>query len=114
MASSRGTSNGPDTVDVASVMRAFEEMNCVHLVVTLRTCKGEETPDFWLEGKALSWHDTNGVRQLLAYQSVKCGSTGLKTMDAAVLNLLYALDFQLAEVEWAKSKPAAEPPPAHK
>lgn len=114
LGSSRGTSNGPDAVDVAAVLVAFEQMNQLRLIVTLRTCEGMETPDCWLEGKALSKVSVSGVRSLLAFASVRCGSTGLKTLDSAVLNLLYALDFQLAENELARTVKAAKPPPAHK
>lgn len=99
MASSRGTSNGPDAVDVASVLVAFEQMNRVRLVVTTRTCRDTEEPGFWLEGKALSEPDSRGVRTLLAFASVTCGNKGIRSLDTAFLRLLYALDFSIAERE---------------
>ena len=112
MASSRGTSNGPDVRDCAEALRAFEEQNRVRIVITVRPCRGQEAADFWLEGKALSEHDVSGVRTLLAFASVKCLGSRHTTMDSAVLALLYQLDFQLAEKEFASVAKTAEPPPA--
>jgi len=74
----------------------------VRIVITLRAVAAGGTADFWLEGKALSEVSADGVRSLLAFASVKCLASHHKTTDAALLALLYALDFQLAENEFAK------------
>ena len=72
----------------------------------MRPTTGEKGPDIFLEGKALSEHDASGVRSLLAFASVKCSAMNHLTLDSALLALLYALDFQLAEVEFARTAKA--------
>lgn len=111
LAVSRGTSNGPDATDVVTAIQAFEEMNSVLIVVTLRPTRGGASADVWLEGKAMSRHDASGVRSLLAFASVKCLGSRHKTLDTATLALLYALDFQLAQAEFDKTRPEAETAP---
>lgn len=103
LASSRGSLNAPDAKDTAEIIRSFEEQNRVRVVITLRPTRGTDKVDFWLEGKILSEHDANGVRSLLAFASVQCLASNHKTTDAAILALLYALDFQLAEGEFRKA-----------
>lgn len=100
MASSRGTSNGPDVKDTADTVRAFEEANRVVIVMTLRPIRGTEEADIWIDAKAMSERDGSGVRSILALASVKCLGSRHKTLDAAVLAALYALDFQLAQKEF--------------
>ena len=70
----------------------------------MRPTRGSEVRDIWLEGKALSEHDVNGVRSLLAFASVRCLGSRHQTMDSALLALLYALDFQLAQREFDSTK----------
>lgn len=105
MASSRITLNGPDWKDLAEALIAFERQNNVRIVITFRTCKGTEAPDMWAEAKAIGKADSSGVPSLLVLASVRCGGSNFQTVDAAVLSLLYQLDFQLAEREWAASAP---------
>lgn len=112
LASSRGASNGPDATDTAEALRAFQDQNDVRIVVTLRLVANGGPADFWLEGKALSRVDTSGVRSLLAFASVRCLGSHHKTTDAALLALLYALDFQLAEAEFDKVEQKSAPLPA--
>lgn len=104
MGSKHPSSNGPDVTDTTSALHAFEQQNSVRIVTTLRSCSGNGVEDIWLEGKALSGRDTDGVRSLLASASVKCSGSRHKSLDAAFLALLYALDFQLAESEWQKTE----------
>jgi len=107
LASSRGTSSGPDALDSATALQAFQDQNKVRIVVTLRLVANGGPPDFWLEGKALSQVSADGVRSLLAFASVKCLGSRHQTTDAALLALLYALDFQLAEKEFDMVKKKA-------
>lgn len=105
MGSKHATSNGPDARDTTEALRAFEEQNNVRIVVTMRATRDPAPADIWLEGKALSQVEHDGVRSLLAFASVKCLGMRHKSLDAALLALLYALDFQLAENEFAKTIP---------
>lgn len=102
MASNRSPLSGPDAMDAAEAWQAFQDHNDVRVVVTMRTVMGANPADLWLEGKALSRVGSDGVRSLLAFASVKCLGSQHKTVDAALLALLYALDFQLAQAEFDK------------
>jgi hypothetical protein len=103
LASKVGRSNGPDAIDVAEAIRAFEHEHSGMVVITLRPCRSLANPDIWLEGKLLAQMDVNGVRSLLAFASVKCLGSRHKSLDAATLALLYALDFQLANNVWLET-----------
>lgn len=112
MASSRPSYHQPDVKDTASALSAFEEQNKIRIVTTLRSALHQGQPDLWLEGKALSERSENGDRTLLAFASVRCLAMNHKHLDTALLALLYALDFQLAEKEWGEAEKAAKLPPA--
>jgi len=91
-------------MDATTAVEAFQEHNNCLVVITIRMPRKPSAQKLWLEGKALSSLDTNGVRSLLAFASVLCSELNCLTMDAAILSLLYALDFQLAENEFAKTQ----------
>lgn len=113
MASSRQALNGPDLQDCVEAWKAFEEQNQVRVVMTLRSTNAPESRDLWLEGKCLSMSTAGVVPVLLVSAQLTNLLTRHKTMAAAVFGLLYALDFQLAESEWASANKGHEVPPAH-
>lgn len=80
---------------------AFEKQNSCRIVVTTRSCQNTERPDLWFEAKAISLATAGVVPVLLASAQCSCGQANLQTMAAAILKLLYALDFQLAQAEFA-------------
>lgn len=65
----------------------------------MRSCNDTNMPDVWFEAKALSRPRADAVPVLLASSQLSCGAARLKTMEAVVFRLLYAIDFQLAEAE---------------
>lgn len=97
--------------DTASALEAFEQQNNIRIVTTLRTAKHRGEADIWLEAKALSERSENGERTLLAFASVRCLAMNHKHLDTALLALLYALDFQLAESVWGEAERTARAAP---
>lgn len=108
LASSRETSNGPDMRDTAQALNSFEESNNVRIIVTIRSCGLSDGGNMWYEAKAITRPSAGVVPALLASVQLSCGALNIKTMDAAIMNLLYQLDFELAAKEWASVKQKSE------
>lgn len=103
MASSRGTSNGPDVRDVAAVMLAFEHINScrLELVVGLDHTAKELALAFHLTAWPLE-PESGEVRPLASEKSI-AGYKDRRTVEVVITQLMYALDAQMAEEEFAKS-----------
>lgn len=112
MASSRGTSNGVDWKDIALAVVAFEEQCRCRFILTMRSCPDATEPDLWWEAKAVGIEGASVVPVLLASAQCRCGQEQYRTMEAAILFLLYQLDFQLGEREWAKTRSGETAPGA--
>jgi len=95
LASSRDTSNGPDTVDVTRVLLAFEEQNRVRIVLQMTTEGAREWGSVSLQAQALTVEPESGGAPPLVLRSVTRRWEPRQKMEAAILQLLYALDFQL-------------------
>ena len=99
-----GTLNGPDSIDVVMVILAFEAMNNCRLAVRIgRVDDGLESV-LSIEGEAWPTAAEGMEASCLALVKTKWGSDGPRTMEAAILQLIYKLDFALAEVEWDKAQ----------
>lgn len=88
-------------VDVAHLMRAFEEMNQVKLELSFTI---EQPKGHWeLMGKVTAWSREPAVvdQPLLGSRSVICSATNLQTVEAVAIHLLYMLDGFLAQQEAA-------------
>lgn len=104
MATSRGTSNGPDWADLASMIEAFEKQNRVSIDICFGSAKTMEMPD--IEARAAAWEpgtDRRGAKPL-ALKSVKWRAERFRTMEGLLTYLLYQLDFLLAEHEWGTAE----------
>lgn len=102
MASSRATSSGSDLVDVRAVLIAFEQINSCKLRVELfvqRTTKMEA-----LQMKVSAFDMANGEQgqKLLASHQSTIGYGKAQTTDVAILQALYKLDADMADLELAK------------
>jgi hypothetical protein len=102
LASSRDTRNGPDLQDVLSAMMAFEGINSVRLVLHLLTEKVGQTVVLRMEVEAWERPKESTAPLLLASSSVRIGSSDRRTVDAALLQLMYKLDAVLATGEFSK------------
>lgn len=92
-------------MDLISVLRAFEESNSCLITLTGRSVELKGTVDWQWEAKAWETRMSLSGRQLLASASVRCGEKRLLTMEAVVLQLLYALDFMLGANEFRREEP---------
>jgi len=107
LASSRLSSNTADVIDVAAVIKAFEEINtcCITVFGRVEPVQGLDTLTFLVS--AIKKDDTPAEDNYLA--SVKCylGSLGHRTMESAIMWALYQLDWRIAQNELERIKPAA-------
>lgn len=99
MAVSRGSSNNPDVVDVASVMEAFEEINQVVLTIAGRVVRQGGRSGLKLEVQAHRKDVPIGEAPSLASSSVTVGSQGPGRIAGAILQALYSVDAALARME---------------
>jgi len=90
-------------VDVKYVLAAFEQINKCKLSVLIRLSGTESKPVMDLEMWADPLESVAAEPAHLACQRSIVGSTGARTMEAAILQGLYSLDAQLAESELAKT-----------
>lgn len=103
MASSRGTSNGPDWQDIAEMIAAFEDQNRVSIEISLSRWTTGDMPDLSVVGKAWERDADRRVAKPLAFQNVRCRAERVRSLEGVVTYLLYQLDFLLAEHEWRGS-----------
>lgn len=104
MALKQGSSSGVDVVDVQYVLAAFEEINKCRLEITIWLEGTAARPAVWLEMRAWELGVDRMAVQPLALQKQKIGSSGPRSMEAAILQGMYALDAQLAVEEFAKAR----------
>lgn len=99
MALKHGSSASLELAELTDLIKAFEAQNTVMITLEARIVGSESKQD--LEWKAKAWNKEVGItgRQLLGFASARCLEKRLVTMEAVILNLLYSLDFQLAEGE---------------
>ena len=101
LASSRGSSNTPDVMDILSAMTAFEQQNTIVLELRLTTAKKGTEDDFWIACLAHDGSAEIGALPPLASVSLSFLALRVKSLDAALFRALYALDAQLALNEFA-------------
>lgn len=106
MASSRVSLNGPGTQDLAMMMEAFDAQNRVRTVLTGEACLTGGLADIRWQAQAMSLETESGEVSVLASVSATCLQGRFRTLEGLISYLLYQLDFQLAEHEWEKIKPA--------
>lgn len=107
MASSRGTSNGPDEVDLAVFMSAFQAINHLRLTVELSQTDRHGIAEMGVQVTAWKWGEENGDPSRSVLLSVRGGVGPRQTLTAAILQLLYLLDGRLAETEMAENRKTA-------
>lgn len=103
MALKNGSSAGVGCADLVDIVEAFEQSNSVRIKLRaeLTTVKGHRDMVWTAEAYERSIESTALLP--LAYANARCLEKRLLTMEAVVLQLLYALDFQLAQHEFAQS-----------
>lgn len=102
MASKRGSSSGQDSVDVAYVLQAFQEINrCIIEIRMGVSALGKSTT---LEMELLAHDKDKGIGEAAPLASVKLslGYHNPQRMEAAILQALYRLDADMGHVEFAR------------
>ncbi len=100
MASSRDSSNSPDWRDLADILNAFEDENHLTVNIRLSPVVTGTTTDIRLEAVWWKVGEDYVDRRHSDYLSVTCLATNRKSLEAAILALLYQLDFKLASDEF--------------
>lgn len=107
MASSRDTSNGPDEIDIAVFMSAFQGINKLKLSVELTVVDRGHLCE--MQVQVTAWTLQTELTELppSVLLSVRRPLEPRQTLNAAILQLLYLLDGRLAESEGMRTiKPA--------
>ena len=104
MAQSRGSSNNPDLYDISAVMAAFEEVNQVRITLSIQTRQMGRVGDIQIGAMASDNRSDNPEANTLASVNATFLATGRKTLDAAVIHVLYLLDGKLASNEMASAE----------
>lgn len=99
MASSRGTSNNPDWQDIASVLQAFQHINRCTVDLGLQVVVKGSRIELALTAHAWEPGVDRRVVKPLGSASVTCSASGLRSLEAAAIHLLYLLDGKLASAE---------------
>ena len=102
MGLSKGASLGSDWRDVAAVLIAFEAINNCHLEIRLMAGDRKGLADLKMVLSATERTAVDGVAPLLGSVSATCWAMNLRNLEAAVIQLLYQLDSQLASGEFAR------------
>lgn len=99
MAQKHDSSGGIGMGELIDIVAAFEAQN--HITVKLRAEMVVENGkrDFQWVAEAWSLKTLEQAARILGYARSLCLGRRLLTMEAVVLQLLYALDFQLALLE---------------
>lgn len=103
MGSKHAGLSGPDWLDLAEMLAAFEEQNRVRIEVSMMRWTSHREPDISLSAKAWELTADRRVAKPLAFRNVTCRAEGVKSLEGAITYLLYQLDFQLAEHEWGRN-----------
>jgi hypothetical protein len=95
-----GSFQGIVMVDLVAMVEAFEQGNSVRIALRaeLTTWKGQRDIQWTAEAYEQTLEHSGALP--LVYVSVRCMERRLATMEAVLMHLLYALDFQLAEREF--------------
>jgi len=105
LASKAGYSASLELPELIDLVRAFEQSNSVRIRL-----RGEMTT--WNGQRDIQWTAEAFEQTLeysaalpLVYVNVRCMEQRLVTMEAVIMQLLYALDFQLALREYERENP---------
>jgi len=105
LASSRGTSNGPDWKDTAQAMLNYQHFNGCHIEVVVTVVKGLKQPDLIVTARNLKDNEDGLGVQVLASASVRASQTQYLSLDAVISKCLYDLDVAMWAWEPEVRKP---------
>jgi hypothetical protein len=84
-------------------MVAFEAINNVRLVLRMTTGDHKGAADLVMTVTALPRNEPDGGQLSLGSASATCSGINLRTLEGALIQLMYRLDSKLAEGAFAKT-----------
>jgi hypothetical protein len=97
LAVSRDTSNGPDWKDIALALMEFQESNRLDLELKLMVAGSKLKPDLVVElTTPLTLDHEVEVKRSVCVR-LRIGRLNVRTLEAAIMSSMYALDAELAE-----------------
>lgn len=90
---------GLGTRDVANNLIYWEKENRCSVSIRICSSRRQGSPDLMLTAAADETDPEDGVQRCLGSVSATCSAMNVVTLEAAVIQLLYRLDGQLANVE---------------
>jgi hypothetical protein len=90
-----GSSGEIAVVDLAMNIVAFESMNKCRIVLTMEVYDRHGHADVRIQATAYDRASDPAVHASLASVTMSAMSTGMKTLDAALIHVLYLLDGEL-------------------
>jgi len=100
LALKNGSSGTVGMMELIDIVKAFEAQNSVELTISGQIVDGAKSTDLRWTAVAYDGDPDQPGAKILALANVRCGEKRLVTMEAVLLQLLYALDHQLAENEF--------------
>ena len=98
-----GSSAGLGCLEIVEIVEAFEQANSVRIELRAELASFLGKRDMVWTASAFERSIDRGGQLPLAYANVRCGEKRLARVEAVVLQLLYALDFQIAQHEFAST-----------
>lgn len=111
MALSRGSSNGPDEMDVRKAWGAFERDTLTRIQVTLTYENLNGTPDLCVDGEAYPRGTDPREAKPLASTKSHWRTDRFKSLESVIFYTLYTLDFQLGSPELDQIEISEADPP---
>lgn len=100
MALKNGSSQKLALPELIDIVKAFEAQNSVEIRITGQIVDAVKSTDLRWEAVAYDGDPDAPEAKILGLANVRCGEKRLVSMEDVLLQLLYALDFQLAENEF--------------
>ena len=88
--------------DIQDALRAFEQSNSCEIVLSAMRMDYHGRIDLVWTATAWDTDPNDPAAKLLGSVKLGCMESSLVSMEALVIRLLYALDFKLAEGEFAR------------
>lgn len=104
MASRHHSLDLSEIADVTDLVVGFQAHNNVRLSLRFGVVVEKKVPGIVIVAEAWEDLDDQPAAKPLASLTVKCSALNLKTWNAALTHVLYAMDFQLALAEWERAE----------
>lgn len=104
MGSKQALSNGNEPEELIDLVEGFQSLNRVSIVITSRLVRHKGKWDLAYSATAVPLEGVRGGACDWASANAIVWGSEFKSLMGLYSSLLYALDFQIAEREWGKTK----------